>query len=92
MFDHSLGDNLAICEVFLLNTDDSSGDTWCRRSPVTDILDSHTMQSILVDLVPIKATFLDSHETNDWAKHDDQVNLVVPHHLPKVGKRVARTL
>ena len=50
------------------------------------------MQPILIDLVPVHATLFDVVEADYGAEHNDEVYVVVPDHLPKVGEGVAGAL
>ena len=45
------------------------------------------MLAVLEDLVPIDTALLIALQPNNRTQHDNQADLVVPDHLPKVGER-----
>ena len=92
MLNDSFIDNIAVRCVFLLHGDDAASYARRRCCLVTDTLDSDPVQAVLIDLVPVKAAFLNAHETDDRTKHHNQVNVIVPDHLPEVRERVARAM
>ena len=92
MFYHSLTDNFAIVLVLLLNTYDSPSDSRRGCCPVWDIFDGDAVQPILINLIPVEAALFNTHQTNDRTQHHDQMNLVIPDHLPEVGKWVTRAV
>jgi len=92
MLNYSLTDRISIRTILLLQVNHSLSYTWGRRCLLRNLLNSDSVKLVLVNLVPVGAAFLSAHETYDWTKHHDEVNIIVPDHLPKVGKRVARAL
>jgi hypothetical protein len=92
MLDHSFTDCITIGSILLLQVDYSLSHTRGRRRPLRNLLNSDSVKLVLVNLVPVGAAFFSAHETYDWTKHYDEVNIIVPDHLPKVGERVARAL
>ena len=92
VLDGALGKNLAVSMVSAAKLDHTSGDTWGRCRPFRgQLLDSDAVQAVLVSLLPIWAAFFHSHRANDGTKHDDQRNVLVPDHLPKVCERWVRS-
>ena len=89
VLDDSFREDFTVSLVFFLNSNDSPSDSWRGRRPVVDIFDGDAMQSILINLVPVQAALFDTHQPYDWTQHDNEMNFIVPDHLPEVGKGVA---
>ena len=73
--------------ISLLEEDDPTGHSgsWCGLLNYLTNCDAVVL--VLVLLVPVGAALLHTKHSDNWAEHDNQMNLVVPHHLPEVCER-----
>ena len=78
--------------IFLLQVNHSSRDTSCGRRSLRYAFYCYSVKAVLVHLIPVWTALFRASKADYWAKHDYQVNVIVPYHLPKVGERVTRTL